>query len=78
MGKDFDLLGGERMAACQIDELIGIARGLAADGLINQAEVEFLQSWLATNADISDQPIIRALYERTNEILRDARWHRRR
>ncbi|RWA66234.1 MAG: NAD-dependent DNA ligase [Mesorhizobium sp.] len=54
-----------------MDELIGLARGLAADGTINKAEVEFLQKWLAANAEISNQPIIRTLYRRVNEILDD-------
>lgn len=64
-------LGGDRITSRQIDELIGIARGLLADGKINQAEIEFLQKWLAANADISNQPLIHVLYHRVNEILAD-------
>jgi hypothetical protein len=36
-------VGGDRIASRQIDELIGLARGLVADNHINQAEVKFLQ-----------------------------------
>jgi NAD-dependent DNA ligase len=64
-------LGGDRITSRQIDELIGIARGIAADGNLNQAEVEFLQKWLAANQAISDQPVIGVLYRRVNEVLRD-------
>jgi NAD-dependent DNA ligase len=64
-------LGGDRIASRQIDELVGLARGLAADGDINQAEAEFLQKWLAANISISQQPLIRTLYERINEALAD-------
>lgn len=64
-------VGRERISSRQIDELIGIARGIAADGSLNQGEAEFLQKWLATNADISGQPLIRTLYDRVNEALRD-------
>jgi len=64
-------LGGDRIASRQIDELIGLARGIAADGTINQAEVEFLQKWLAANASISDQAVVHTLYQRVNEILED-------
>jgi NAD-dependent DNA ligase len=64
-------VSGDRISSRQIDELIGIARGVAADGALNQAEVEFLQKWLAANASISDQPVIRTLYSRINEILAD-------
>ncbi len=66
-------LGGDRITSRQIDELIGIARGVAADGNLNQPEVEFLQKWLAANQSISDQPVIRVLFERVNEVLRDDR-----
>ena len=38
-------VGGERISARQIYELIGLARGIAADGMLNQSEVEFLQKW---------------------------------
>ena len=65
-------LGGDRITSRQIDELIGIARGMAADGQINQSEVEFLQKWLAANLGISDQPVIRTLYTRVSEILSDS------
>lgn len=64
-------LGGDRITARQIDELVGLARGIAADGDLNQAEVEFLQKWLAANAVVSDQPVIRTLYARINEVLAD-------
>jgi NAD-dependent DNA ligase len=63
--------GRERICDRQIDELIGLAKGIAADGQIHQAEVEFLQSWLAANSAISDQPLIGTLYQRINTILAD-------
>jgi len=61
----------ERLSARQIDELIGLARGIACDGTINQGEAEFLQKWLAANAEISSQPVIAMLYRRVSEILAD-------
>ncbi|PWJ87391.1 hypothetical protein C8D77_117107 [Mesorhizobium loti] len=69
--KFYNRVGGDRISSRQIDELIGLARGLAADGAITKTEVEFLQKWLAANAEISAQPIIRILYQRVNEILED-------
>lgn len=67
----YNQVGGPRIASRQIDELIGIARGIAADGSLNQSEAEFLQKWLAVNQDISDQPVIRMLYQRVNGVLSD-------
>lgn len=64
-------LGDDRITSRQIDELVGLARGVAADGDLNQAEVEFLQKWLAANVAISQQPLIRTLYGRINEVLAD-------
>ncbi|MGS1017092.1 hypothetical protein [Allosphingosinicella humi] len=52
----YNRVGGERISSRQIDELIGIARGVVADGTLNQAEVEFLQKWLAANAAVSGHP----------------------
>ena len=64
-------LGSDRITSRQIDELVGLARGIAADGDLNQAEVEFLQKWLAANTIVSDQPVIRTLYARINDVLAD-------
>jgi NAD-dependent DNA ligase len=64
-------VGGDRITSRQIDELIGLARGLIADDQINQSEAEFLQNWLAANSVISDQPLIRVLYQRVTQMLAD-------
>jgi NAD-dependent DNA ligase len=64
-------VGGKRIADRQIDELIGLARGLVADGQIVQAEVEFLQKWLAANMAVTDVPVIRTLYARVADMLAD-------
>lgn len=68
----YNTVGGDRITSRQIDELVGLARGVAADGTINQAEVEFLQKWLAANMAISDQPMICRLYHRVNGVLADS------
>ncbi|MES2173146.1 MAG: BRCT domain-containing protein [Pseudomonadota bacterium] len=69
--QSYNMLGQDRITSRQIDELVGLARGIAADGKINQAEVEFLQKWLAANMAISGQPLIRNLYNRINGVLAD-------
>jgi NAD-dependent DNA ligase len=61
----------DRISSRQIDELIGLARGLVADGILNQQEVEFLQKWLVANGVVCDQPVIGTLYKRVTEILAD-------
>ena len=64
-------VSGDRIASRQIDELIGLSRGLIADGHVNEAEVRFLQKWLAANLEISAEPLIHGLYERIAAILAD-------
>lgn len=63
--------GRERISSRQVDELTGLARGLCADGVLNQLEVEFLQKWLAANAEVTGNPIIANLYSRIVEVLSD-------
>lgn len=67
----YNVFNNERISVRQIDELIGLARGLCADGVLNDAEVEFLEKWLAVSADLSGQPVVARLYELVSEILRD-------
>ncbi len=55
----------------QVDGLIGICKGLAADGRVNQAEAEFLQSWLMQSAHTTDNPIIHNLLDRVSDMLDD-------
>jgi len=64
-------VNSDRLQSRQIDELIGLARGLIADGTIVPAEVEFLERWLLTNMSISQQPLISTLYDRVRAILAD-------
>ncbi|MFM2373012.1 MAG: hypothetical protein RIS85_2734 [Pseudomonadota bacterium] len=64
-------LNNDRIQSRQVDELIGLARGLIADGSINSAEVHFLEKWLATNLSVSQQPLIATLYDRVRAILAD-------
>lgn len=64
-------LSNDRIQSRQVDELIGLARGLIADGSINDAEIRFLEAWLANNISISHQPLIATLYDRVREILVD-------
>jgi len=63
--------GSERISDRQLDEMVGLARGLCADGIINAAEVEFLQKWIAATASVIAQPIFLTLYDRITEILSD-------
>lgn len=74
MSHDPDLLnkfGKVRISDRQVDELVGLAGGLCADGVLNQVEVEYLRTWLAGHVGIVEQPLLAGLYRRVTEILQD-------
>ncbi|MEP1446272.1 MAG: BRCT domain-containing protein [Paraglaciecola sp.] len=54
----------------QIDTLIGLCKGITADGKVDQAEAEFLQTWLVQNNQ-SQNPIIVNLLSKVGEMLED-------
>lgn len=64
-------VGRPRLVARQIDELIGLSRGITADEVVSAAEVDMLKSWLAINDDITREPILGDLAKRIDEILGD-------
>jgi NAD-dependent DNA ligase len=63
--------GADRLSKRSDDELIGLARGLIADGIVNAREVEFLQAWFAFKENIVGNLHYDLLSNRINEILSD-------
>lgn len=53
----------------QIEELVGIARAMVADGSINQGEIEFLKKWLLRKIDSDEQRLLHDLYGRVEATL---------
>lgn len=54
-----------------VDELLGLCRGVLADGEVNQAEAEFLLGWIEGHRDVADQWPANVLYERLIRMLKD-------
>lgn len=56
-----------------IDELIGISRGLLADGNINEDEAKFLLQWIENHFDKSDlkEYPFNTIYDRLKKVLDD-------
>ena len=65
------------MADRQIDQLIGLAQGIVADGIVNQAEAEMLQNWLRAN-QWTENPYVSRLLDRVERVLEDGVLGRRR
>lgn len=57
--------------ARQINELIGLVKGVTADGSVQQSEVEFLLNWLESNKGSLDQWPAKAIYPRLKAALSD-------
>ncbi|MDQ9169053.1 BRCT domain-containing protein [Oxalobacteraceae bacterium R-40] len=55
----------------QINELIGLLKGVTADGSVQQSEVEFLLTWLESNKKSLDQWPAKAIYPRLKSALSD-------
>ncbi|MGS0737818.1 BRCT domain-containing protein [Pseudomonas sp. GG8] len=53
------------------DALVGLAAGLAADGVVSTSEGLFLKDWLETNLAHLDDPVINLLYARLSNMLLD-------
>ena len=56
-----------------IDELIGISRGVLADGKVNKQEAKFLQEWIEnhfTKQDLKEYPL-NTIYDRLIKVLAD-------
>ena len=54
----------------QIDTLIGLSKGITANGVVDLPEAEFLQTWLIQN-NHSDNPIILNLLSKVSDMLED-------
>jgi NAD-dependent DNA ligase len=54
-----------------IDELIGICRGVIADGHVDEREAIFLGQWIENHREIADRWPVNILYSRLVEMLKD-------
>ncbi len=65
------LFNRARMDDRLVNELIGLAHGIIADGAVNQAEAEYLFKWIVANAEQADNPVLNLLYGRVEKVLAD-------
>jgi NAD-dependent DNA ligase len=65
------LFNRARMDHRLVNELIGLAHGIIADGAVNQAEAEYLFKWIVANAEQTANPVLNLLYGRVEQVLAD-------
>lgn len=55
----------------QIDTLIGLSKGIAANGAVDQAEAQFLLNWLIQSRQATENPVILNLLAKIDDMLED-------
>jgi NAD-dependent DNA ligase len=71
MGKSARSKTAMRIQDRLIDELIGICRGIIADGVIEESEAIFLGQWIEGHREIADRWPVNVIYARVTEMLKD-------
>lgn len=71
MGGEFRKYSETRLNDRKIDELIGLCKGIISDGVIVDAEVEYLMQWLDNNRDVKDIWPASVIYSRMAGMLLD-------
>lgn len=61
----------QRLLARSCESLLGICKGLLADGHLADSEILFLDTWLKENSDIATTWPGEVIYERVNTVLED-------
>tara|TARA_R110002110_G_scaffold405816_1_gene625207 strand:+ start:621 stop:1235 length:615 start_codon:yes stop_codon:yes gene_type:complete len=71
MGKQARSTNASRVQDRLIDELIGVCRGVIADGRVDEQEAIFLGQWIENHREIADRWPVNILYTRLVEMLKD-------
>tara|TARA_R110002072_G_scaffold1598_5_gene13573 strand:- start:297 stop:911 length:615 start_codon:yes stop_codon:yes gene_type:complete len=71
MGKQSRSTAANRVQDRLIDELIGVCRGVIADGRVDEKEAIFLGQWIENHREIADRWPVNILYSRLVEMLKD-------
>jgi len=67
---DYKTVEGAGVAA-QVNELVGLITGIAADNVIEDSEIELLVTWIENNPEIKEEWPATELIARLNVILED-------
>lgn len=69
--QDYNHFNAARLNDRNIDELIGLCRGMMADGVVNQQEAEFLRGWIERNRDLRETWPASVIYARITGFMKD-------
>jgi len=68
---EFSKFNRARLDDRQVTELIGMARGMMADDVLSDAEIEYMYKWLAASSGTTQNPMINTLAARFEDVLAD-------
>ncbi len=71
MGKAARSKVANRVQDRLIDELIGISRGVIADGAVDEQEALFIAQWIKSHREVADKWPVNVVYARLAEMLKD-------
>ena len=54
-------------------ELLGLAKGVLADGVVNEKEAAFFAQYVLAHPEIEDDPVLRLLVRRVRQIFADGK-----
>lgn len=66
-------INAQRVAERTIDEMLGICKGILADGVVVPAEAKYLRAWLNKNREIAEFWPANVLEDRLRHIFSDGR-----
>jgi hypothetical protein len=73
-GQPYNLyFNAARRTERDLSELLGIAKGFLADGLVTEGEARFLRDWAATHPDATNQWPVNIIHTRLQEYFADGR-----
>lgn len=56
-----------------VNELLGLAKGMIADGNVNNDEAHFFFKWLVANEAVKSNPVVALLMQRVGQMLSDGK-----
>jgi hypothetical protein len=65
------ILGSVRLSARAIDELMGLCKGIMADGALSRAEILALRRWMRENPIAANVPLVKPVCDLLREVLED-------
>ncbi|PHR30485.1 MAG: hypothetical protein COA36_00290 [Desulfotalea sp.] len=65
------MFNNEQIKDRNVNELLGLCRGITSDGTVNKEEATYLHQWISKNKAFLDDPMTNILFKRIQSMLED-------